>query len=120
MSYSCEEHGADYEDDPCQLCMKELEIEELRARTPGPPPTVVKHIHVHEPGPCPECVERRTNERRQRTALLLAVLFAVLASAAGNLLKLQDPAKTLVFVPAAVVALLGVLVPLRKPHEMDA
>lgn len=115
--YNCTDHEMEFEDHPCQLCMRELEVEVVKARSPAP---VVKTVHIHEPGPCPECLERRLNERRQRVSLLLAVLFGIAAAAAGNLLKLEGAVRTLVYVPAAVVALLGVLVPLREPHRINA
>jgi hypothetical protein len=119
MSYSCTDHEMEYEDEPCKLCMRELEIQELKARMPAMPQNVTKHVHVHEPGPCPECVYRRGNERRQRVSLLLAVLFAIAAAVAGNLLHLEGTVKSLVYIPAAVIALLGILVPLREPRHDD-
>jgi hypothetical protein len=116
MSFDCTEHEMSDEVSPCPLCMKALEIQEIEASQPPVPDQVVKHVHVHDPGPCPECARRAAVTFRQRKALLLSVAFAAAGLVAGALLELKDPAKWFVLVPSIVVAVLGVLIPPARAH----
>lgn len=113
--YDCSKHGY-YGFGPCQLCMQELDLKKLKVGIPEPPQQIVKHVHA--PGPCPTCGKRQAALARQAATTCLAGLLALAALAVSELAHLQKPWSIVVYIPAAIVALAGTLLPIRAfRHE---
>lgn len=107
--YHCTEH--DYTGaDPCIPCLTKLENENFRLMT-GQQQSEVKVKYIHEPGPCPECRRKAGREAAQRWTLCLSILLALAAWILLTILPELAPGRSQViaFVPAAVAALVGVL-----------
>lgn len=113
--YECEDHGYDGFE-PCRLCLVELDIRKAEMQAPKP---VVKHVHA--PGPCPECAGRMERDATQRWTLLLALLLALAGAALSSALPelLPGRLRAVAYVPAAAVALVGVLLRVPKAHREE-
>ena len=119
MSYYCNDHGQIMESEPCKLCFKVLEVRQAEA---GRPVTYNVTKHVHEPGLCPRCAERADRDASQRWTLFLTLFLGFLGLIVASYLPrdASDALRAAPFVPAAVVALLGVFLRVPKVHREQA
>lgn len=113
--YDCWKHGY-FGFSPCALCLQDGDLKKLKTAGPTSPAPIVKHVHA--PGPCPTCSKRQAALALQAATTCLAGLLALVALAVVEFARLQKPWSIIAYIPAAAVALIGTLMPIRAfRHE---